>query len=725
MLGASHSQILRIIPVLTATCLFTFPAQARYSGGSGTAQDPYQIATAADLIALGETPADYDKHFILTADIDLDPNLPGRKVFDKAVIADWRQTPFVGVFDGCGHVIAHLRIIGSQNLGLFGQLGHWTAPGAYVKNLGVVDVNVIDIGSTGRAGALAGDNCGTVIQCYTTGVVSGNWSVGGLVGDNSGPVTDCYSTAAVSGTGHDVGGLVGCNWGSVTQCNSTGQVTGHGPVGGLVGANAGGAVIHCYSAGMVNGDTEVGGLVGDNFGYVGHCHSMGPVNGRLRVGGLVGSNSDVEPPPIYGYITLCYSTGMVAGKSAVGGLVGENSEPITNCYSTGSVRGDEYVGGLVGHNLRGVTQCYSVGAVDGNDCVGGLVGLHGPGWSAERATACFWDIQTSGQTASDGGDGKTTDQMQDMRTYLDAGWDFVDEHTNGTCEIWQTPGEDEYPVLAIPRQLQGDGTADDPYLISDALELGAIVHYSPHAHYRLVASIDLSGIRWNMPVIPYFRSTFDGAGHTVSNLTITGKSYLGLFGRLEGAAEVRNVGVVDVNITGSGDYIGGLAGDNSWGTITKCYSTGSVSGNLAVGGLVGKNGWYWPANITNSYSTARVGGESKIGGLVGWYTSKWQHGNVAQCYSSGPVSGIGDVGGLLGYVLYGDVTACFWDTQTSGQGGSAGGTGKTTAQMHMARTFLEAGWDFVGETGNGTEDIWWIDEGKGYPRLWWELIPKN
>ena len=56
-------------------------SQAQYSGGSGMMDDPYQIATAADLIALGETPDDYDKHFILTADIDLDPNLPGRKVF--------------------------------------------------------------------------------------------------------------------------------------------------------------------------------------------------------------------------------------------------------------------------------------------------------------------------------------------------------------------------------------------------------------------------------------------------------------------------------------------------------------------------------------------------------------------------------------------------------------------------------------------------------------------
>ena len=75
--------------VATAVLLLAIvsTATAKYSGGSGTAQDPYQIATAADLISLGETPADYDKHFLLTADIDLDPNLPGRKVFDKAVIA--------------------------------------------------------------------------------------------------------------------------------------------------------------------------------------------------------------------------------------------------------------------------------------------------------------------------------------------------------------------------------------------------------------------------------------------------------------------------------------------------------------------------------------------------------------------------------------------------------------------------------------------------------------
>ena len=84
------------------------------------------------------------------------------------------------------------------------------------------------------------------------------------------------------------------------------------------------------------------------------------------------------------------------------------------------------------------------------------------------------------------------------------------------------------------------------------------------------------------------------------------------------------------------------------------------------------------------------------------------------------VGGDDPVGGLVGDNNGGVVTACFWDTQTSGQTRSAGGTGKTTADMQTAKTFLDAGWDFVGETANGTEDIWWILEGKDYPRLWWE-----
>jgi hypothetical protein len=105
-------------------------------------------------------------------------------------------------------------------------------------------------------------------------------------------------------------------------------------------------------------------------------------------------------------------------------------------------------------------------------------------------------------------------------------------------------------------------------------------------------------------------------------------------------------------------------------------------------------------------------------------------GFVADCYSIGRVSGDSSAGGLMdeerameweGWRGCGwAVIQCFWDTQTSGADWSAGGTGKTTAEMQTAKTFLDAGWDFVGETANGTEDIWKIAEGLDYPRLWWE-----
>lgn len=81
MAAANNSPSVRIIALLIAVCLVGIPTYAKYGGGSGTADDPYLIATAEDLIALGDDPNDYNKHFILTDDIDL-----GGHVFDKGVI---------------------------------------------------------------------------------------------------------------------------------------------------------------------------------------------------------------------------------------------------------------------------------------------------------------------------------------------------------------------------------------------------------------------------------------------------------------------------------------------------------------------------------------------------------------------------------------------------------------------------------------------------------------
>jgi hypothetical protein len=99
-------------------------------------------------------------------------------------------------------------------------------------------------------------------------------------------------------------------------------------------------------------------------------------------------------------------------------------------------------------------------------------------------------------------------------------------------------------------------------------------------------------------------------------------------------------------------------------------------------------------------------------------------GNITMCYSTGTVTGDENIGGLVG-ADYGDIVASFWDKESSGQVTSDGGTGLNTSEMQTSTTFLEVGWDFVDETANGSEDIWLILGGRHYPRLWWEQIPEN
>jgi hypothetical protein len=186
--------------------------------------------------------------------------------------------------------------------------------------------------------------------------------------------------------------------------------------------------------------------------------------------------------------------------------------------------------------------------------------------------------------------------------------------------------------------------------------------------------------------------------------------------------------------SGSGGGIGGLAGSNM-GTISQSFASGNVVATFAfsqeMGGLVGWNygGPYSGATadgrILNCYATGPVEGASNstgLGGLVGENDGAL----ISKCYSVGRVSGGSfSIGGLVGTNLNGGtVSSSFWDVQTSGQGGSAGGTGKTTAQMQTWSTFTSAGWDFTDETANGTDDIWRMCvNGTDYSLLAWQRWP--
>jgi len=218
-------------------------------------------------------------------------------------------------------------------------------------------------------------------------------------------------------------------------------------VGGLAGENNEGSVSHCTSSGTVRGDEGVGGLVGISRGSIDQSSSTAAVSGDLRIGGLTGFND--------GTITSSYSSGNVSGDGGddeIGGLVGDNKGGVTDCYARGYVAGSQEVGGLVGQNgrmARGreayatIANCYSSCSVSSDgQTTGGLVGSHEHG----EIVSSFWDVETSGQTMSEGGTGKTTAEMQTASTFLEAGWDFVCEVVNGAEDIWWM-AEGDYPRL--------------------------------------------------------------------------------------------------------------------------------------------------------------------------------------------------------------------------------------------------------------------------------------
>jgi hypothetical protein len=148
--------------------------------------------------------------------------------------------------------------------------------------------------------------------------------------------------------------------------------------------------------------------------------------------------------------------------------------------------------------------------------------------------------------------------------------------------------------------------------------------------------------------------------------------------------------------------VGGLIGGNLGGTVARSYSAASVAGDDYVGGLVGDN----QGRVSNSYSTGRVTGEWYVGGLVGDNDST---GTVSNSYSIGSVTGHSFVGGLVGS-NWGTVSNCFWNIETSEMIESDGGRGKTTAAMQDIATFtdtstegLDDPWNIIAVTAGETD----------------------
>ena len=302
---------------------------------------------------------------------------------------------------------------------------------------------------------------------------------------------------------------------------------------------------------------------------------------------------------------------------------------------------------------------------------------------------------------------------------------FVYKMKNDTD--WQAGKEYTYTVSLAAAEdpgytIEGDGsytvTTDDGLrnvakLVNEEWKLDINI--------TLTADIDLSGIDWTPIGIDYnhqYTGTFDGGGHTITGLTVTGSNeYAGLFGRIGSGGTVKNVVLEGVQITSdnSSGYAGGIAGWSFKGKIENSSVSGSVSGNSIAGAVVGTQ---LGGAITGCSSSATVKGVTFAGGIAGEtnsgasLTACYATGDVTvendgtsnalaggvvgynggsstltACYAAGNVSGKGSgtihVGGAVGK-NYGTLTACYWSGLPDNDNGGATKVDGTTVTWQTA-----------------------------------------
>ncbi len=612
-------------------------AQAyEFAGGTGEPNDPYQIATAEQLLSIGSDPNLRNQDYVLVADIDLSGTS-----FSKSPIP-----VLFGVFDGNGHVIRNLTVHDDANfeVGLFSRV----EMEGEVRNLGLKDVTV-----TGKAyvGGLAGVNNGTLTNCYSEGTVSAKGGVvGGLVGSCFYVVSHCHSAGtvtAISGTG--VGGLVGEGDAlTLSRCYSSCAVTGYRNVGGLIGYGRNSTLSCCYATGNVTGQEYLGGLGGNWDHRIYDSYATGSVTGQACIGGLVGRGT---------YLFRCYSTSRVAGSGDyVGGLAGSASQK-RDCYFLAPAEGggpDNGIGKpLTQEQLK--RQASFAGfdfwgqSMDGTRDLWFMPQDACPVLSSQAQITGLLPIPDVSRVSSD----------EAQVTLVAAGFTMGSVKAD-FCRVIPAgrvihasphsfaPAGALVDIIVSSDQaydwsINGeDGTASNPYLMKTAGQLESLtVHPELWGKcFVLVSDLDMINRTYSRALMApdindlaggfqgtAFTGSFNGNGQRIVNLSIDCNncvvSYLGLFGMIGAAGQVNGLTLHDISIMGGGkgmmfvapsngsdylgtftgwsvsDFAGTLAGYNA-GMLVDCVADEGTVWNACfnAGGLVG----YSSSTLTNCHA---------------------------------------------------------------------------------------------------------------------------
>ncbi len=698
--------------------------------GAGTTGDPYQITTIDELSYIHNC---LDCSYILMNNLDFSGS-------SYSSGSGWEpigtvSIPFTGSLNGSGHTIDNLYINRSStnNIGLIGY-----TDGSTVENLGLINCYVKGMYNVG---ALVANNVmsSTITNCYTTGVVIGNDRTAGIAANNSNSssISNCYSEASASSSANNAGGVVAVNnSSSVSNCYATGKISGSQMIGGLVGDNSNSSPIsNCYATGEVSGSSSVGGLVGYNSNStVSNSYATGKVTGGNYVGGFVGGN-------YYATESNCYAVGSVSGNTNTAGFVGYNSySTLTNAY----------------YNTETCGQSIGIGWDNNSQTATGLTIEE----MKQQSNFTGFDFTTVWTII----DNKNFPRLQSVYNAPVILHDFITRATinviykdtilvvlmdnnNITLTIENVPNgmllqdsiiswtpdslatfsfsviatdanmvSTKYTGSILVTPFAGVGTADNPFQVTTIDEL-YYIRNCPADNYILMNDLDFDGSAYDnvnstLGWLPLgnsstpFTGSFDGDGHTISNLYINRPStnYIGLFGNTSGAV-IKNLGLMNSDITGA-QYSGGMIGYNS-STTSNCFATGRVTGSQNTGGLVGYNS---SSTISSCYATCEVVGTVNVGGLLGYNSSS----SVSNCYTVGSVSGNTNAGGFVGTNAGATLSNVYYNTETCGQSSGIGtdnnsqtATGLTTEDMKQQGNFT--GFDFT--------NIWTNTDGETFPHF--------
>ena len=589
---------------------------SKFEAGDGSSKSPYIIKTA-EQFALMATHYDDTLHFVLADDI----------VLNTGSASDWSQTPpknqwtvygdttkkAILFLDGQRHTVSGLYVNSDKDYqGLFGVLG------GSIKNLNILNSYIKGGNYVGTvAGALNNNystkdkqvsilHTDTLNNISTNAIVSGKNYVGGVVG--------------ITGTHAEFDMIFGPDMSNTRSFHfqdifTTGSVLGNDYVGGIVGLTAN-SYNHGHFHGLVNnanvaGNSFVGGIAGLRYNDVAThigmnlCANSGNITGNDFVSGLTLYFTSRESSDDTSRIENIYNTGNITSQGTALGLLipfknKKNDYTVYNAYNAGTIKGDS-------------DPIFTVGYKDS------VLNSH--------------HIYNFAK-----------DHKDSLREYADSmGMYFMPD-------TGKTLFNNGFPILAYFHQDKvfegGSGTKDDPYQINTLEGLRRFEHHAgvkfdsiahPFIYFKQTSDIELpEGTNNWIPVIAE-RISYDGAGHSISNISIKtpDKDSIGFFGFLHGS-RINNLSLKNVNIQGGSD-VGGFIGKGFLNTLTHLSVNGLVSGTSHVCGVAG-NALDNMFNITNY---ANVSGESYVCGIS----------NGASIYLSrnyGNISGDHDVGGISG-----------------------------------------------------------------------------